>query len=209
MLSQIARGDSLPTLSKSCSDKLALKQCTSLLDSNTITLISPEHAYLKTMILPQTQYFETSFSRAFKPEGRMKPTVEKAWPGGFSYHPFDVRTTVVDFEFSRRHLSSLKAQLRGSNISAVWTPSVQETLINGVLQGRRQDDPKGASAVSRKRMWDLASCVSNQLNEHSPSAVVRSASKTIAQRRLVKHEVTTMALKGWARNCQDGFEKPR
>lgn len=209
MLSWIARGDSLPTLSKSCSDKLALKQCTSLLSSDTITLISPERAYLETVILPQSQYLEPSFRRAFGTEGRMKPVVGKTWLGGFSYRPFDVRTTVINFDFSRYHLSSLEGQLKSSNISAVWTPCVQETLINGVLQGRKQDDPRGASAVSRKRMHDLGSCVSNQLDKYSASAVVRSDSIAISQRRLVKDDVTRMALKGWIRNYQDGFEKSR
>jgi len=209
MLTQLARGDSLPTLSKSCSDKLALKQCTSLLNSDTITLICPDRAYLETMILPRSQYHETSFSRAFEPEGRMKLVVGKTWPGGFSYRPFDVRTTVVNFEYSRRPLSSTKGQLKSSNISAVWTPRVQETLINGVLQGRKQDDPRGASAVSRKRMYDLVSCIWNQLDEHSASAVVRSDSIAIGQRRLVKEDVTKVALRGWIRNYKDGFEKAR
>ncbi len=209
MLSRIARGDSLPTLSKSCSDKLALKQCTSLLNSDTITLVSPERAYLETVILPQSQYLETSFSRAFGTEGRMKPVVGKTWPGGFSYRPFDVRTTVVIFDFSRHRLSLPKGQLKSSNISAVWTPSVQETLINGVLQGRKQDDPRGASAVSKKRMYDLAYCILVQLDDHFASAVVRSDPIAIGQRRLVKDNVTKMALKGWIRNCQDGFEKSR
>jgi tRNA-specific adenosine deaminase 1 len=209
MLSRIARGDSLTTLSKSCSDKLALKQCTSLLNSDTITLINPERAYLETVILPQSQYLETSFSRAFGTEGRMKPVVGKIWPGGFNCRPFDVRTTVVNFDFSRHHLFSPKGQLKSSNISAVWTPSVQETLINGVLQGRKQDDPRGASAVSRKRMYDLAYCISNQLDERSASEVVPSDSIAIGQRRLVKDDVTKVALKGWIRNCQDGFENSR
>lgn len=209
MPERIARGDSMPTLSKSCSDKLALKQCTSLLNSDTITLISPKRAYLETVVLPQSQYLETSFSRAFGVEGRMKTVVGKVWPGGFSYYPFDVRTTMVDFEFSRHHLSSREGQLKGSNISTAWTPHVQETLINGVLQGRKQDDPRGASAVSRKRMYDLGSCVFNRLHEHTASAVVCLYPIAIGQRRLVKDDVTRMALKGWIRNCEDGFEKPR
>lgn len=209
MPSRIARGDSLPTLSKSCSDKLALKQCTSLLNWNTISLVSPEHAFLETVILPQSQYIETSFSRAFGAKGRMKTVVGKLWPGGFSCRPFDVRTTMIDFQFSRHHLSSLEGQLKGSSISTAWTPRVQETLINGVLQGRKQDDIRGASAVSRKGMYDLGSCVLNRLHEHSASAVVRLHPIAIGQRRLVKDDVTRMALKGWIRNCEDGFEKPR
>lgn len=161
------------------------------------------------MIVPQSQHLEPSSRRAFGAEGRMKPVVGKTWPGGFSYRPFDVRTTLVNFDLSRHHLSSFEVQLKSSNTSAVWTPHVQETLINGVLQGRKQNDPRGASAVSRKRMHDLGSCVSNQLDKYSASAVVRSDFIAISQRRLVKDDVTRMALKGWIRNCHDGSERSR
>lgn len=58
-------------------------------------------------------------------------------------------------------------------------------------------------------MYDLAYCISNQLDDHFASAVVRSDPIAIGQRRLVKDDVTKVALKGWIRNCQDGFEKSR
>ena len=40
-----------------------------------------------------------------------------------------------------------------SNLAAVHTANASEILINGVLQGRPQLDPRGASCVSRRKMW--------------------------------------------------------
>ncbi|KXX79269.1 tRNA-specific adenosine deaminase 1 [Madurella mycetomatis] len=60
-----ARGDAPPTASKSCSDKLALKQCTSLLSSLTSLFVSPRRAYLSTLVLPASQFSETGCRRCF------------------------------------------------------------------------------------------------------------------------------------------------
>lgn len=43
-----------------------------------------------------------------------------------------------------------------SNLSAVWTPVWEETLIGGVLQGRKQFDVRGASRICRRGMWKAA-----------------------------------------------------
>ncbi|KAI5922315.1 adenosine deaminase/editase [Camillea tinctor] len=67
-----SRGDAPATLSKSCSDKLSLRQCTSLLSSVTALLVSPAHAYVSTLVLPQAQYNAGGCSRAFSAEGRME-----------------------------------------------------------------------------------------------------------------------------------------
>ena len=184
-----------------------MKQCTSLLSSSTCSLVSPENAYLETMVVPQSQYIETSFDRAFGPDGRMRSVAGKTWPGGYNYRPVHVRTTEVEFEFSRRSIGSLNAQPRGSNISAVWTPGIQETLINGVLQGRKQVDPRGASAISRKRISEKTLCVSNELNRDKIPAEPDFSSTAFEQRKLVKGDVISNALKGWVQNEHDGFDR--
>lgn len=111
-----SRGDAPPTLSKSCSDKLALKQCTSLLSSTTSLLVSP--AYLRALILPAAQHDEVGCRRAFSDvvgEGRMaslktnrtwsSTTTAAAITGGYAFHPFEVRTTDLEFKFSRREVA--------------------------------------------------------------------------------------------------------
>ncbi|KAI0552278.1 adenosine deaminase/editase [Xylaria curta] len=110
-----SRGDAPPTLSKSCSDKLSLHQCTSLLSSVTSLLVSPEHAYISTLILPAAQYSASGCRRAFsdglhqnedassRQEARMAPlTTQTQGASGYAFRPFSVETTDLEFVFSRR-----------------------------------------------------------------------------------------------------------
>ncbi|MCJ1398203.1 hypothetical protein MMC11_001400 [Xylographa trunciseda] len=150
-----SRPDSPPTLSKSCSDKLALKQCTSLLSSPASLLICPENAYLNTLILPDSEFVASACDRSFGPAGRMGPVANKIWSGGYSYRPFKTSTTRRNFEHSRRRPDHQGVSPKPSNIAALWTLRQQETLINGVLQGRKQTDVKGASAVCRLKTSKL------------------------------------------------------
>ncbi|KAI1819948.1 adenosine deaminase/editase [Xylaria intraflava] len=107
-----ARPDAPPTLSKSCSDKLALHQVTSLLSSLSSLLVSPEHAYIATLILPTSQYSAVACTRAFSGEpgsesedktiARMAPLVGSREEAGYVFRPFKVQTTELEFRFSRR-----------------------------------------------------------------------------------------------------------
>ena len=209
----VARGDSPLTLSKSCTDKLSMKECTSLLCTPTSLLISPGNAYLHSLILPSSQYVASACDRAFSKDGRMRGVYGKRWSGGYAFQPFDVKTTDREFVFSRRRPGSPTARPKGSNIAALWTPRLQETIINGVLQGRKQSDPRGASAVCRARMWKaaldtiallalpaLAHILSTSRHSHL------SASDLFEERRHVKEDVRKEALRGWIRNEVDDFE---
>ncbi|KAL8824121.1 MAG: hypothetical protein Q9191_005288 [Dirinaria sp. TL-2023a] len=203
-----ARGDSPSTLSKSCSDKLALKQCYSLLNAATSLLIPPNNAYISTLILPRPQYVPSACRRAFGPDGRMAPMVTESWPGDYSYHAFQICATDIDFAFSRGIASMLDEHPKGSNISAIWTPNVQETIINGVIQGRSWTDPQGASLVSKRRMWDLALRVLMQIEGVLPFGADQHVQKILEDRRRVKGDITLGALRGWILNHDDGFKRP-
>jgi tRNA-specific adenosine deaminase 1 len=205
-----SRPDAPPTLSKSCSDKLALKQCTSLLSSPVSLLISPENAYLTSVTLPEAQYSATGCERAFSPTGRMAPVRDRRWKGGYRYQPFQFRTTSTEFSFSRR--CSGPEKLVPSNISAVWTPYGEETLIGGVLQGRKQFDVRGASMISKRSMWKLALEVSALLAMPMISRALSCAtykevklSKLLEGRRKVKEDAKERALKGWVANWGNDF----
>ena len=126
---QTGRGDAPMTLSKSCSDKLALRQCLSLLSSHTSLLISPEHVYLDMLVLPVDQYSEQACTRAFSPWGRMSALTTNVqrpqrsedegrpdavglfkWSGGYSFKPFPVKsTTTRRFQFARPSRSSFSS----------------------------------------------------------------------------------------------------
>lgn len=210
-----SRPDAPPTLSKSCSDKLALKQCTSLLSSISALLIHPQNAYIHTLIMPTSQYVAKACQRAFGPQGRMAELVSGWDPRltnqGYCYAPFHVKSTARDFTFSRRSAANQPStSVIPSNISSLSYASTQETLINGVLQGRKQADPKAASAVSRRRLWSLALSIATLIGEASLSRALSrptyhdlKADALLQPRLLVKKLVTQSTLKGWKRNSGD------
>ncbi|KAG5976654.1 hypothetical protein E4U55_007258 [Claviceps digitariae] len=228
-----SRGDAPPTLSKSCSDKITLKQCTSLLSSLTSLLIDPSNAYIDRLVLPSSQYSASACQRAFS--GRLQPLMDEErgssttsssssssrprWPGGYRFAPFHVETTDEEFAFSRR--SAIKCtgakNIAPSNLAAVWTGSgVEETVLGGILQGRRPFEEKGASSVSRRRMWmsaaRLAASLRGEAWGHVRQCLGGGARQTygdvkdcelLADRRRVKKEVCESALVGWVSNRGD------
>src|SRR3569833_3442549 len=157
-----ARGDAPPTASKSCSDKLALKQCTSLLSSVASLLVSPRGVYLSTLVLRSRQHSETACQRAFS--GRMADVAagRTTWGGGYGFSPLGVVSTTTgrEFAFSRRSVAARAGAgtVTASNLAAACVPrcGLDEGLLGGVLQGRKAFDIRGASVLSRRRMWGLA-----------------------------------------------------
>ncbi|KAK0613060.1 adenosine deaminase/editase [Bombardia bombarda] len=230
-----ARGDAPPTLSKSCSDKIALKQCTSLLSSLGSLFVSPQAAYLTSLILPTSQFSPGACRRSFSAEeeeeteeagagqGRMRPLANRHWGGGYAFVPFRVETTSLEFDFSKHMVSARSDKTGASNLAVAWTAlGCEEGLVGGVLQGRKQFDQKGASLVSRRRMWSLAREVAGSLSASASAATAGGEITEIAQvlaegaydevkeggllgtRRRVKGEARAEALKGWFRNTGDG-----
>ncbi|KAH6607387.1 adenosine deaminase editase [Trichoderma cornu-damae] len=220
-----ARGDAPPTLSKSCSDKIALKQCTSLLSSLASLLVGPANAYIDTLVLPESQHSAAACERAFSATGRMRPVAGWQWAGGYAFRPFRVEATGVEFAFSKRAAGARADRISASNLAATWSASgVEETTLGGVLQGRRQFDAGGASKTSRRQMWIAARELSDDvsasnraaggggfpgLEEHFSSAASYQDVKDgplLAERRHVKAQVRQLALKGWVQNEGDsGF----
>lgn len=215
-----SRPDAPSTLSKSCSDKITLKQITSVLSSITSLLITPENAYLQTLTLPASQYVAVGCERCFSPRGRLKD-LQLSPGGGHSFQDFNMMTTGREFAYSRRDADGsalLSDAISPSNIAASWSPYFEETLIGGVLQGRKQNDPKGASVVCKKRMWELARDITRLLDlEDSPSDGPESEAvkglKTyedmkqsqLLQDRMAAKSNARQTLKGWVRN--DGDER--
>ena len=204
-----ARPDAPLTLSKSCSDKLAMKQCTSLLSGLTSTLVWPGSAYLSTVVLPESVHVPTAVERAFGATGRMAAVggTQESWSvHGYAFKPFEVKTTCREFEFSKRSIGDGVP----SNLSALVTPQRQEILINGVLQGRKQFYSKGASCASKRRLWEDLMDVARSagVSEHMPGLEAETygelkGSGLLEARERVKREVRMEALKGWKRNVGD------
>lgn len=215
-----SRPDAPPTLSKSCTDKLALSQCTSLLSSLPSLLIHPGNCYLSSLVIPKSQYVPSACERAFSSSGRMSgitKDMQGKWSGGYRFKEFKVQPTEREFMHSRR---SVRAGERAvsCNLSAVYTPRFQESLIGGVLQGRKQLDPRGASLLSRRSMWkvvvqimglmsalglqriDGATGTGEEIGKGTYKDVKNS--EDLNDRRAVKRDVQQV-LKGWMKNTGD------
>lgn len=176
-----SRADAEATLSKSCSDKLAVKQVTSLLSFPTSLLIAPTlNAYLAGLILPEDELNRVACDRAFGsgPTGRLRQMDRinsRSCHSGYSLRPFQVLelpTKIFEELWAFRKPKSRDIQAKPSNISAVWTASseshpsqrwsgtpnsvslqtnINETLINGVKQGYSINSPQPKKASSLSR----------------------------------------------------------
>ncbi|KAM0439686.1 hypothetical protein ACHAPT_000778 [Fusarium lateritium] len=204
-----SRGDAPPTLSKSCSDKLALKQCTSLLSSLASLFIDPSNAYIHSIVLPESQYSASGCRRAFSVKGRMKSLAGRHWQGEYAFREFVTSTTELEFEFSKRAVKARAKKISAGNLAAAWSGSgVEETIIGGVIQGRKPFNTKGASHMSRRKMWeaarDLSKCLENAgltpIHLGHGTYHDLKESSLLADRRQAKQEARQTALAGWTRN---------
>lgn len=200
-----SRSDAPVTWSKSCSDKLALKQCTSLLSGLTAVLINPSRMYLKTLVLPENEFVRSALDRAFSATGRMLVLATAhshlAWPDStYAFHPFEVQSTRLKF------CSAKTEDAVPSNIAALRTGQWQQVMINGVLQGRKQSDARGATCVSRremaKKLLELLESLRmpNILESKTSYAVLKEHSPA---RTAIKRQVQSVALYPWKRNDGD------
>ncbi|KAJ3498014.1 hypothetical protein NLG97_g1454 [Lecanicillium saksenae] len=207
-----ARSDAPPTLSKSCSDKLALKQCTSLLASLTSLFVDPRNVYIDTLVFPEDQFSAIACERAFSATGRMSAMTEETLEDGYSFRPFVVATTAAQFEYSRRAVRPRSDKMTPSNLAAAWSLSgVVESILGGVVQGYKPFLPKGASQMSRRKMWQSCRQLANKLSDW-PAISIQLAVETHAQikqgtlletRNKVKSRARELALPGWIQNTGD------
>jgi tRNA-specific adenosine deaminase 1 len=200
-----ARPDAPVTMSKSCSDKLALKQVTGLLSGTAEKLLQVDNCYLRTLVLPEAETVSEAMTRAFGRDGRMQALND--WEGtrdGHKFRPFVVRTTGRKFAYSAQG-----AEAGGSNLSALYTPRRQEILVNGVLQGRKQFDVRGASITSRRGLWKLALEIAVRAGVPAVLRTLDRPTYMMAKesgnnsRKVAKGMALEKALMGWKRNERD------
>lgn len=209
-----SRADAPLTLSKSCTDKLAMKQCTSLLSSLTSLLVHPRSAYLHQLVVPQDQFVPSALRRSFSPTGRMAPLLSKLtsgheWKDGYRLQPFALATTSTKFQYSRKETAA-HGRTIGSNLTAMWTPNKEEVIIGGIIQGHKQFESRGASSISRAKSWTLATKVATAVSSEAALSALKQAtysnvknSALLKSRRNVKVDVKNHALRGWVPNMND------
>lgn len=205
-----SRPDAPPTHSKSCSDKLALRQCTSLLSGMTALYISPENAFLRNLVMHIDEIIPDAITRAFGSEGRLKGLAKLEAASTITFHPFSVLPTERAFDFRRTPDEPLETLPKPSDRACVHFMSTTEVIINGVLSGFKRSDPRAASAVSRRRLWEQALRVSDALASPTlTTALCQSTYEEVKNSHLLKfrtdckHAVTSTNLSPWASTTVD------
>jgi tRNA-specific adenosine deaminase 1 len=224
-----SRGDAEATMSKSCTDKLTLKQVTSVLCFPASLIIAPtENAYLSGLIVPSTKYSETGFRRAFGSSGRVASLQTSQLPPSAQFRPFKITILPIDFEpFPFAKADTTQRRTKAGNVSAVFIKSLQgsnkdihETILGGVRQGHRPfvNDLKKPSVACRLKLWELVRTIIACIQEeHSIPAETRlellrtravtnygelKACALNAHRRAAK-EIVTKSLGWWPKNVGD------
>ena len=215
-----ARGDAEATMSKSCTDKLALKQFTSLLSFPADILVrQTPNCFIQSLVVYQDQYDELGYERALGSRGRLTTTANSA-------QFFKIETLLTSFPRFDFEKGSSEASFKASNISALWirghdaSPDTVEVLLNGVKQGFKQFELRQGkeSAVCRKQMWYLGlkiEALVPPIHQDDPAAqqptllsvnrpTYRDAKHGAARsaRRHMKFAVT-QSLEGWISNTGD------
>lgn len=153
-----SRMDAVLTRSKSCSDKLALRQVSSLLSTQTSCLVAPtENAYLAGLVLPEDEISRTGCERSFGPSGRMQALTGRSWPGtlkdtnsntGYRFMAFDVLSVLAEevgalWQFAKPKVTAdpgvSSKKSKPGNVSAVWTaaPTYSHSCANAADAGRK------------------------------------------------------------------------
>lgn len=142
-----ARTDAESTRSKSCSDKIALRQVSSLLSCETTRLVAPTaNTYLAGFILPEDEISRVGCDRSFGQNGRMAALAGRSWPDiqdsagdqiGFRFRPFDILSVPEEevhamWQFSKPKPTEVQPKKsKPGNASAVWTaaPSYSHSCV--------------------------------------------------------------------------------
>ncbi|KAK5070979.1 hypothetical protein LTS08_000631 [Lithohypha guttulata] len=151
-----ARADAEVSMSRSCTDKIMLRQFASLLQFPVDLFVQPsKEAFLSRLVLYEDQYNEFGYKRAFSADGRLRDVVaevQREDEGNVVF--FEVERLTPEFrrfEFEKSmSLETVAARSRVTNISTIWIADgnglggqdTVEVLVNGVKQGYKQFDQK-------------------------------------------------------------------
>lgn len=152
-----ARTDAESTWSKSCSDKLALKQVSSLLSWQTTHLVAPtENAYIRALILPEDEISRVACERSFGENGRMKDLKGRSWIGKtdhgieYRFRPFEVMSVPAE------EVNDLWTYAKPKSITPAPSSS-EKSIANGEAPvTAKKSKPGNVSAV-----WTAAPSVSH------------------------------------------------
>ncbi|KAJ5764161.1 hypothetical protein N7533_002842 [Penicillium manginii] len=168
-----ARMDAESTRSKSCSDKLALRQVSSLLSCETSRLVAPtESAYLAGLILPEDEISQSGCERSFGENGRMKALAGRFWSGissttpgagevGYRFRPFQVLSVPAEQIEAQWRFAKMKKD--SSALSTDGSEEVRPAVVS------KKNRPGNVSAI-----WTAAPSYS-----HRCAALADTGSKSL------------------------------
>ncbi|ODV84107.1 hypothetical protein CANARDRAFT_29552 [[Candida] arabinofermentans NRRL YB-2248] len=187
------RSDSLVSYSKSCSDKLCLKQFTSLLSCHTYDLIE-DHSlfYLKYLVLPEAKINTTSIQRCFY--GRFIDNVEERHLKNFK----NLSVLPTDIIFETKNTPC--------NTSILYSPMTAflQVLNNGIKDGCSSKNgikASNQSEISRESLMKKAILLNRILASFENYQCFK---ESLAERRSLKLAVKN-GLGGWGKSSSDNF----
>lgn len=175
-----ARMDAESTRSKSCSDKLAMRQVSSLLSYETSLLVAPtENVYLAGIVLPEEEITRVGCERAFGATGRMKALNGRRWPASSSPdndNRDDGNENDQKYNYAFRPFQILS--IPPGQIDLLWpfrkpaplTPSPTTTTTPTT---NKKSKPSNLSVI-----WALASSHTTPVFDHNPKSVPRLRGST-------------------------------
>lgn len=188
------RRDSPVSLSKSCTDKLALHQITSMLMGPVAQIIDPETFYLSRLVMPQSQFAEKSLTRAFGISGRMSK-IQSFQNERYKAKFFECFPTKITFGHQKT------SEAKPSLYSIVVAGRTSEILLNGCKVGYKaySSISKGWSILCRRKMIEKCLQVNQGYGEMSYYAYKHDPHRNDAKKKAYE------ALNNWVPNVKDDF----
>ncbi|KAK9235359.1 adenosine deaminase/editase [Lipomyces kononenkoae] len=197
------RSDAPESLSKSCTDKLCLRQFTSLLLTPTTLLIDVDEMYLTALIVPESKFNRESFARAFGRYGRLSRMFELDDDGSHGFWPFEYWTYKgPQFEHSKESIGEDKS--KPSNISMIYVANMEdvESIVKGRKMGAKASSGSGASIASRLRLVKDVMRLAGR-NAGSSWTMYLDLKRDPARQR--QKDIGRRALGNWWKTAEDDF----
>lgn len=191
------RSDSVITLSKSCSDKLCMKQLIGI--TNAITsILFPEGIHLEYLVLPKDKLKEDDINRCFDHRFIQKLGGEN------NIHPLKViGYNKDDYQFHKpkKHSPDVPSQL---SLLHVIPSKFTQVLNNGVKNGsfikNKRPKTNGESIICNKQLYKKAHILLDQ-----DAATYVDLKKTNTRRQALKKK-GRKTLSGWVSTDTDDFD---
>lgn len=199
------RRDSQKSLSKSCSDKLCMKQFTSLLNSTTFSFIDPAYRYqfyLEYIVIPEESISPVDVQRCFSD----RLNLDKSETNIQDYfHAFKILPTELpDFPYQFKLNNSLNACATSLVYSPVY-PNMLEVINKGVLNGRsskKHINKEASSQLCREALFERVAELNSNCFENIKT--YSNFKGSIKELRKIK-EGAKKIFKNWGESTIDDF----